>query len=750
MHNKTNRQKFLVVVKNPSDFIGAYIGHSERNTKGILAATLGKVLVIDEAYSLYDHSSKGSNANTFKTSVIDTIVAEVQSVPGDDRCVLLLGYREKMEEMFQNVNPGLTRRFPLDSAFNFEDFTDAELESIFDLKLKQLGFKTTKDGKKVALEMLSRARNRLNFGNAGEVDILFNKAKLRHQQRIAKGKQKIAAIFEAPDFDPDFERGERAATNVDMLFNGVIGCEEIVAQLKGYQTAVANLKALDMNPYEQLPFTFLFRGPPGTGKTTTAERMGKVYYDMGFLATAEVIVCSASEMIGQYVGHTGPKTQALFEKALGKILFIDEAYRLGDGRFAKEAIDEMVDCITKEKFANKMIIILAGYDADINRLMTINPGLTSRFPETMTFRALTSQECLALLTLLLKNKNAKKKVLDVKVLDPPSDAFRGTLVKLFDSLAALPNWANARDVKTLVKNIFGKILRTENPTSGARVVSEQCVIDELERMLRERVYRAHHLRPSHPASAPPPPQALDDAPSQGPASAGGDSGGADDGAGPDGPKEPPPEEGDKISRPESQKGPAGCDEDKRDVGVSDAVWEQLERDKMAAKKAEQEYQGVVKEEGQLKKDLKKAEAEADEKDFVGAKDKKHTKDGQKGQDQGDGKGEGRREDRTGNDEQEKQERERLRLEKIMAQRRIDEEAEERRKQLEQKKKELAELERRRIKMEEARRKEKKKQECLKKMGVCPMGFVWIKQSGGYRCAGGSHFVSDADIARYMY
>ena len=102
--------------------MGSVVGESEKNTKGILAATVGKVLVIDEAYELYGGGNGGSVADPYKTAVVDTIVAEVQSTPGDDRCVLLLGYQEQMTEMFQNVNPGLQRRFPLDSAFMFDDF----------------------------------------------------------------------------------------------------------------------------------------------------------------------------------------------------------------------------------------------------------------------------------------------------------------------------------------------------------------------------------------------------------------------------------------------------------------------------------------------------------------------------------------------------------------------------------------------------------------------------------------------------
>jgi hypothetical protein len=190
----------------------------------------------------------------------------VQSNPGDDRCVLLLGYKEQMEEMLQKVNPGLARRFPLASAFTFEDFTDDELDKILTLKLSQQGFTTTMQGRKVAMDMLGRARNQPHFGNAGEIDILLNTAKVRYQQRISSNKNAIRdseSVFEAEDFDSDFDRGERDDTNIRLLFEGVVGCDDIIAQLEGYRETAKNLRLLDMDPREQLPFNFLFRGPPG-------------------------------------------------------------------------------------------------------------------------------------------------------------------------------------------------------------------------------------------------------------------------------------------------------------------------------------------------------------------------------------------------------------------------------------------------------------------------------------------------------
>ena len=242
------------------------MGISEKNTKGILASTIGNVLVIDEAYGLLGGGGEGGGpqSDPYRTAVIDTIVAEVQSTPGEDRCVLLLGYKDQMEDMFQKVNPGLSRRFPLDSAFTFEDFNDEELGQIFDLKIEQQGFRTSEASRNVALDVLRRARNRPNFGNAGEIDILLNKAKAQFQQRLVKhGPPSNSAILVESDFDEDFNRSTRAETNVRSLFQGVVGCEEIVSQLEGYQHIARTPKPLSMNPKDHLPINFLFRGPPG-------------------------------------------------------------------------------------------------------------------------------------------------------------------------------------------------------------------------------------------------------------------------------------------------------------------------------------------------------------------------------------------------------------------------------------------------------------------------------------------------------
>ncbi|KAL2131440.1 hypothetical protein VTI74DRAFT_5109 [Chaetomium olivicolor] len=587
-----------VVIKNPSDFVGAVLGQSEQQTKGILAATLGKVLVIDEAYGLYGGGNQGSTADPYKTAVIDTIVAEVQSVPGDDRCVLLLGYKDQMEQMFQNVNPGLTRRFPIASGFNFEDFSDNELRRILDLKVKQQGYQVTNQAAKVAMEMLKRARNRPNFGNAGEIDILLDAAKARRQTRFTKGQAKSAAILEARDFDEDFDRAARAETNVRKLFEGTVGSEQIITLLEGYQDTVQTMKALEMDPKENIPFNFLFRGPPGTGKTTTAKKMGKVFYDMGFLASAEVVECSASDLVGQYVGQTGPKVHQLFDKALGKVLFVDEAYRLAEGAFAKEAMDEIVDSVTKERYFKKLVIILAGYESDINRLMSVNSGLTSRFPEVIDFRALTAEECVELMLSLLQKqkgilKSRSNKNFDLSCLEQPSAQFQRSLLRMFADLAAQDNWASARDVQSMAKGVFNGVIRDkEGLARGCLTLTEGIITSELDAMLKERASRAssRNAPPSldirevlqqqfaQPRPALAPPQI-----STATATFASQAQPETDEELPKECRETPVElETKNISIRRHYPG-------KRDAGVSDAVWEQLQRDWEAQEEREDEY-----------------------------------------------------------------------------------------------------------------------------------------------------------------
>ncbi|KAI0139324.1 P-loop containing nucleoside triphosphate hydrolase protein [Xylariaceae sp. FL1272] len=580
-----------VVIKNPSDFVGGHLGQSEQQTKGILASTKGKVLVIDEAYGLYGGNASqggGGFSDPYKTAVVDTIVAEIQSVPGEDRCVLLLGYKEQMEEMFQNRVLGV---------------------GLFDL-------------------------------------------------------------LEAVDFDEDFDRLSQAETNVALLFKDTIGSESIVTKLQDYQHTVQTMKAMGLDPQESIPFTFLFRGPPGTGKTTTARKIGKVYYDMGFLAQAEVIDCSASDLIGQFVGQTGPKVRQLFDKALGRVLLIDEAYRLAEGHFAKEALDEIVDAVTKERYKKRLIIILAGYENDINRLLSVNPGLTSRFPETIDFLGLPPEKCFDLLAKLVEKRQQEVRqrgsgTLDASCFDEPTAKFKATCCSLFEHISKQPNWASGRDIETLAESMFRTALKHISTGSSASspttiTISEKITIAELQDMLQERRNRGTAAPEARsPRNIP---SAFAEQHSSPPVI---DMGETTTKLGPSDDETTTEQVKDSECRntePAQASKQKICLQATRDAGVSDEVWNQLQLDAAEEVAREQAYQAKLK-----------AKREAIDDDL---------------------------------------------RDQIV--------------------KELLEEEERKKKEAEAKAK-------LQAQGRCPVGYQWIRQSGGWRCAGGSHFVSEGQL-----
>ncbi|KAH0541822.1 hypothetical protein FGG08_003705 [Glutinoglossum americanum] len=683
-----------IVEKSPADFIGSVLGESESNTKAILAATLGKVLIIDEAYMLYSGSGgAGNTSDPYKTAVIDTMVAEIQSVPGEDRCVLLLGYEEQIREMFLNVNSGLSRRFAIEDAFHFQDFTGPQLRQILDLKLGDQGLEATEKAKDVAIDVLGRARRRPNFGNAGEVENLLSAAKGRQQWRESlkpTSERSADVVFEPEDFDPQFDRGDRATVNCRKLFEDVVGCDEIAAKLEGYQQVAQSMKARGLDPNEQVPTNFIFKGPPGTGKTTTARKMGQIFYDMGFLSSTEVVECSASDLIGQYVGHTGPKTQQQLEKGLGKVLFVDEAYRLGEGQFASDAVNQLVDLLTKPKFAGKIVVILAGYDDDMNKLMAANAGLSSRFPEEVVFRNMTPVHCLQLL-----ERELRRKGIAAIALQDPKSPLHVKMLDLVGKFSSLPNWGNARDILTLAKTMISYVFKTTG-SSAALTLSSKEALACTETMLTERQNRCAILPPgesSRPLMEPtqilhcaPP------APTVARVTQGTKRSFAEHHS-----DESEDEHEDPHSRLESRL--------RRDPSVSNEIWSQLQIDLQTQNLAQQasahELQCNQESAGALAT-FHAAKAE----ELACAKAKS---------------------DEDRNNEELRRKLEEARIQEQLA-RRAREAA-------------RAKLERE----EQMRREEAKIQAKLRDLGVCPVGFRWVKQGNGYRCTGGAHFVTNAQL-----
>jgi stage V sporulation protein K len=193
----------------------------------------------------------------------------------------------------------------------------------------------------------------------------------------------------------------------------------------------------------------IFKGNPGTGKTTVARVFGRMFREMGVLPKGHLIEAERADLVGEYIGHTAQKAREMLKKAMGGILFIDEAYSLargGEKDFGKEAIDTLVKAMEDHK--DELILILAGYRREMEFFLHTNPGLRSRFPIQIDFPDYEPDELRKIANLMLHQRQYK--------LSP------GARKKLSDLLQAAideddPHFGNAR----LVRNIIERAIRRQ-------------------------------------------------------------------------------------------------------------------------------------------------------------------------------------------------------------------------------------------------------------------------------------------------
>lgn len=149
----------------------------------------------------------------------------------------------------------------------------------------------------------------------------------------------------------------------------------------------------------------IFRGNPGTGKTTVARLLGRLFHALGALPKGQLVECSRADLVGEYIGHTAVKTREQVRKAAGGVLFIDEAYALGRGGerdFGKEAIDTLVKEMEDRRY--EFVLILAGYREEMDRFLWLNPGLRSRFPLHLDFPDYTVPELMEIAETMLAQR----------------------------------------------------------------------------------------------------------------------------------------------------------------------------------------------------------------------------------------------------------------------------------------------------------------------------------------------------------
>ncbi|MBV9025716.1 MAG: AAA family ATPase [Streptomycetaceae bacterium] len=180
--------------------------------------------------------------------------------------------------------------------------------------------------------------------------------------------------------------------------DGMIGLEPVKRQVRTMiaQLQMAALRVEQGIPSETRPQHFVFAGPPGTGKTTVARIVGKIFAGLGLLERGHVIEAQRVDLVGQHLGHTALKTTAVIDSALDGVLFIDEAYALsnsgyaGGDAFGNEALQVLLKRAEDDR--ERLVMVLAGYRDEMDQLLSTNPGLSSRFTTRVDFPSYSPDE----------------------------------------------------------------------------------------------------------------------------------------------------------------------------------------------------------------------------------------------------------------------------------------------------------------------------------------------------------------------
>ncbi|MEW6227807.1 MAG: AAA family ATPase [Bacillota bacterium] len=199
-------------------------------------------------------------------------------------------------------------------------------------------------------------------------------------------------------------RLNEALAELDSLI-GLHKVKALVREIVAY-VRIQQIRAARQLTAEPLVLHMIFSGNPGTGKTTCARLFGKMFREMGVLEKGHLVERERADLVGEYIGHTAQKTREQIKKALGGILFIDEAYALargGEKDFGKEAIDTLVKAM--EDYRDKLIVILAGYRDEMTTFIQTNPGIRSRFPIHIEFPDYPTEELLKIADLMLKKRD---------------------------------------------------------------------------------------------------------------------------------------------------------------------------------------------------------------------------------------------------------------------------------------------------------------------------------------------------------
>ena len=372
-----------------SDFVGQYVGETAQKTMSVLKRATGGILFIDEAYAL----SHGKG-DSFGLEAVDTIVKYMED-NRTDLIVILAGYTNEMSD-FLKSNSGLKSRF--NYSVEFKDYSEEELYEISIRVAAQKGFSLADNCYKPLTEYFALQKKILKneSGNGRMARNLIEKAIVKRARHIAQNSEQDDHILRLDDFEiNDDSINEQEITEARNQLKNIIGQEEVKQFIQKIEAQIRYEKKT--NKHNSVSKHMIFLGNPGTGKTTIARIVALYLKGLGFLSKGQFIEADRSHMVGQYLGETAQKTTALINKAIGGVLFIDEAYaivRTKNDQFGLEAVDTLVKAI--EDYRDNLVVILAGYTDEMNDFLESNSGLKSRFNHKILFKDYSAQELLAI------------------------------------------------------------------------------------------------------------------------------------------------------------------------------------------------------------------------------------------------------------------------------------------------------------------------------------------------------------------
>jgi SpoVK/Ycf46/Vps4 family AAA+-type ATPase len=442
-----------VIETDRSSLVGQYIGQTPKLVNEQIEKAMGGILFIDEAYTLAASSSGSTDA--FGKEAIETLMKRME----DDRgkyVVIAAGYQQEMDR-FLNTNPGMKSRF--NKYLHIEDYKPDELVRIYKQFLSKRKFILHPDSDDIlakAIKAIYDGRDK-NFANAREMRKLFEDTINRFSDRIGKLKPE-----EITDNDvlvtilpQDIPFDKKKEINIDDVISeldkltGMKNIKEEVRSLVDYLN-VEKLRSESGGGETQLSLHFIFTGNPGTGKTTVARLMGKIFKGLDLLPRGHVVEADRSKLVGQYIGQTSIKTNDLIDQAMGGILFIDEAYTLSSGGasdFGKEAIDTLLKRLEDDR--GKFVCVIAGYTDQMHDFIQTNPGLTSRFAKKIHFVDYNGEEMTEIFVKMINNKSMK--------INPETEEWiRNYFDQLYENRDK--NFGNARTVR----NIFEAALQKQS------------------------------------------------------------------------------------------------------------------------------------------------------------------------------------------------------------------------------------------------------------------------------------------------